>query len=95
MTDETDRPGGRRRGGTRIAVAAAALALGLGVLGAAAAGAFADGGDSSGSGASGAATTFVQSGSTTPQQDAPDRGDCPEGAPQQEGGGEGSSTTPS
>jgi hypothetical protein len=95
VTDETDRPGGRRRG-ARIAVVGATLALGLGALGAAATGAFADGGDSSASGTDGAATTFVQSETTpAPQQDAPDRGDCPDGAPQQDGGSQGSSTTPS
>lgn len=95
MTDETDRPGGRRRG-ARIAVVGATLALGLGALGAAATGAFAGGGDSSGSGTSGASTAFVQSETTpAPGEDAPDRGDCPGGAPQQDGGGEGSSTTPS
>ena len=94
MTDETDRPPERRR--TRLAVAGAALALGLGALGAAATGAFADaeGAGSSGSTSSGASTTFVQDGTTTPEQQAPDRGDCPGEAPQQEGD-QGSSTTPS
>jgi hypothetical protein len=92
VTDETDRPPERRR--TRLAVAGAALALGLGALGAAATGAFADGGGSSGSTSSGASTTFVQDGTTTPEQQAPDRGDCPGEAPSQEGG-QGSSTTPS
>ena len=85
MTDETDRPAGRRRG-TRLAVAGATLALGLGALGLAATGAFADGGASQGSSSGGAATTFVQDGTTTPEQQAPDRGDCPGGSRQ---GGDG------
>ncbi|HEX2504091.1 MAG TPA: hypothetical protein VHK00_09110 [Miltoncostaeaceae bacterium] len=93
MTYETDRPAGRRRG-TRLAVAGATLALGLGALGLAATGAFADGGASQGSSSGDAATTFVQDGTTTPEQQAPDRGDCPGGS-RQGGDGQGSSTTPS
>jgi hypothetical protein len=96
VTDQTDGPPERRR--TRLAVAGAALALGLGALGAAATGAFADadadGSGASGSSSSGASTTFVQDGTTTPEEQAPDRGDCPGEAPRQEGG-QGSSTTPS
>ena len=94
MTDETDRPGGRRR--TGIVVAAAALALGLGALGAAATGAFADGGGSSGSPTT-EATTFAQDAATTPgAREAPaDRGDCPGGSAQGDEGAEGWSTTPS
>jgi hypothetical protein len=94
VTDQTDGPSERRR--TRLAVAGAALALGLGALGAAATGAFADadGSGASGSSSSGASTTFVQDGTTTPEGQAPDPGDCPGEAPRQEGG-QGSSTTPS
>jgi hypothetical protein len=94
VIDGTDRPDTRRR--PRLAVIGATLALGLGALGAAATGAFAGGGDSTGSSTTGASTTFVQDGTTTLEQDAPVRGDCPEGAAPQDGGGtEVSSTTPS
>jgi hypothetical protein len=92
MTDETDRPDGRRRR-TRIAVAGAALALGLGGLGLAATGAFAGGGEPSGPSSGEAATAFAQDGTTAPEGRTPDRGDCPGEAPPQGGDGEGSSTT--
>ena len=95
MTDETDRPGGRRRG-TRMAVIGATVALGLAGLGVAASRGVRRRRTPAARPAE-ATTAYTQAQDTAPQQQqAPGRGDCPGmgqgGGQQGSGSGSGSSS---